>query len=111
MKIKPKGYFVLVEIEPVEETYANSSIVMPETYHKKEVGGRDIGTIISFGPTAFKGFEGCDSPEDWGVKVGDKVEFNRYDGKTPRIGEIDQELANMRIIRDSDIIAGLESDE
>jgi len=109
MKIKPTGYFVLVEVEPVDEKFAGSSFVMPSDVYKKELGGRDIGTIKSFGPIAFKGFEGCDTPEDWGVKVGDKVEFNRYDGKISRAAEIDESLANFRLIKDNDIIATVEN--
>ncbi len=110
MEIKPAGYFVLIEVEPVEETFANSSIVMADDLRKREQGGRDIGTVVSFGPLAFKGFEGCESPEDWGVKVGDKVEFNRYDGKTPRVAELDKTLANLKIIKDNDIIAIVEDE-
>ena len=111
MKIKPAGYFVLIEIEPVEETFANSAIVMAEDSRKKEIGGRDIGTVVSFGPIAFKGFDGCDSPEDWGVKIGDRVEFNMYDGKTPRVSELDKNLENLKLIKDNDIIAIVESDD
>ena len=110
MKIKPTGYYVLVEIEPVEETFSNSSIVMPEDQRKREVGGRDIGKIIAFGPTAYKGFEGCQLPSDWGASIGDMVEFNRYDGKESRAAEIDKSLTNIRYIKDSDII-GVLTDE
>lgn len=104
-KIRPAGYYILVEVEPVEETHENSNIIMVQDERKREAGGRDIGTIIEFGPICFQGYADCKGPADWGVKVGDKVEFNRYDGKTPRLAEIDPELANYRIINDNDIIA------
>ena len=109
MKIKPVGFYVLIEIEPVEETFSNSTIVMPEDQRKREIGGRDIGKVISFGKTAYLGFDGCECPEDWGVKTGDMVEFNRYDGKESRVAEIDKSLINLRYIKDSDIIGIVES--
>lgn len=108
MKIKPTGYFVLIEVEPVKETYNDSVIVMAESERKREFGGRDIGKVLAFGPTAYAGFEGCSNHTEWGVEVGDTVEFNKYDGKVPRVAELDDSLANCRILKDSDIIAVVE---
>jgi len=108
MKIKPCGYYVLVKVEPIETHHKNSIIEMAQNEAKKEHGGREVGEIISFGPVCFKGFEGCDGPEDWGCKVGDLVEFNRYDGKKPAFAETDPTLSDYREINDSDIIAVLE---
>ena len=105
MKIKPTGYYILVEVEAVEETHEGSSILMIQDERKREHGGRDVGVIKEFGPIAFQGYADCKGPEDWGCKVGDKIEFNRYDGKTPRMAENNPELANLRIINDNDIIA------
>ena len=105
MRIDPTGYFVLVEVIEVEETYENTSIIMAKDERSRESGGRDIGHIKAFGPIAYKGFENCDSPADWGVKVGDMVEFRRYDGKVPRHAEMHEEMKNLRILLDSDIIA------
>jgi len=109
MRIRPAGYYILVEVEPVAETHENSSIVMIQDEQKREHGGRDIGTIIEFGPICFQGYADCKRPSDWGCKVGDLVEFNRYDGKTPRLAESNPELANLRIINDNDIIAVMEA--
>ena len=108
MKIKPCGYYILVEVEPIETHYKNSTIAMPEVEAKKEHGGREIGKILAFGPKCFKGFDGCEGPEDWGCAVGDSVEFNRYDGKKPAFADTNGEFDNFRLINDSDIIAVLE---
>lgn len=107
MKIKPKGPWVLVEVTPVEKK-SSGGIVLPEELIKKEHGGRDIGTIKEFGPSAYKNLDGCNSPEEWGVKVGDFVEFRRYDGKIPRLAEDNEEMQNLRLILDRDIIAAME---
>ena len=109
IRIRPTGYYILVEVEAVEETHENSSIIMIQDEQKREAGGRDIGTIVEFGPICFQGYADCKTPKDWGCKVGDKVEFNRYDGKTPRLAESNPELANLRIINDNDIIAVMEA--
>ena len=109
MKIKPTGYHVLVKVDSIDETFKGSSIVMASNEAVREHGGRDTGEVIEFGPTAYLGYEGCKCPEDWGVSVGDKVEFRRYDGKTPRYAEEDESLKEFRLINDGDIIAVLEN--
>lgn len=103
--IKPCGCCVLIEVEPVENTYEGTSLLRPTHETKREFGGRDIGKIISIGPLAFKSLDGCTSAEDWGVKIGDMVEFNRYDGKVPRLSEKDEKYKNYRLIHDNDILA------
>lgn len=101
--ISPCGTTVLVEVEPVEETYEGSSIVRPHNETKREKGGRDIGRIIAFGPYCYQDWK--ITPEQWGCKVGDLVEFNRYDGKVPRLAEVNKQYENYRLISDNDIIA------
>lgn len=85
--IKPTGYYVLVELESIEkDVKSDAGIIL--TTGKDEDRYRNaqcIGTILAFGPMAFKGLQnGCNSPDDWGVEVGNKVEFNSYDGKIPK---------------------------
>ena len=110
MKIRPAGHYVLVEVEPVEETSEGGIVIQTEDSMTREQGGRDIGTIIEFGPIAYKGFADCHGPRQWGVKEGDKVEFSRYDGKVPRLAEDNPDYANLRLICDNDIIAVMEVD-
>ena len=109
--VKPLGHHVLIKIIPVQFKSAGGIILNTKNEQKREEKGRDIGEIISFGPTAYKGFEGCDTPEGWGVKVGDIVELSgRYDGKFSRASEYDKDFSTLRYVNDSDII-GVFSDE
>ena len=72
---------------------------------ERERKGRDLARIIAFGPTAFKGYAGCESPADWGVKDGDIVELStRYDGKFSRAGEYGKQYENYRYVNDQDIM-------
>lgn len=108
MKIKPTGFHILVKVGEISETFENSRIVRPTSEKKREQGGYDVGTVLAFGPICFKGFAHCEGPGDWGVKIGDLVEFSRYDGKIPRYAEVDKDMENLRLITDSDILAVLE---
>ena len=111
MKIRPTGFHVLVKVDSIDETYNGGKILMATNEALREHGGRDVGEVIEFGPTVYLGYEGCKCPEDWqpGLKVGSRVEFRRYDGKTPRYAEEDENLKDFRLINDGDIIAVLES--
>ena len=112
--IKPTGYYVLIEMEEVSqqvtEGVLKGFVMASDTEHEREQAGHDVGIIRALGPTSFSGYEGCDAEtstgraEQWGVKVGDKVEFNRYDGKVPRYPDFE----NFRIIQDHHIIGVIE---
>ena len=66
--VKPLGYNVLVEIIPVQ-IKSDFGIVLSSTNEaERESKGRDLARIIAFGPTAYKGYAGCECPADWGVK-------------------------------------------
>jgi co-chaperonin GroES (HSP10) len=99
-KLRPVGYQVMIEMEEVEETTESGIVIATHTELKREQHGHSIGWIRAFGPICYKGFEGCESPEDFGVQIGDKVEFSRYDGKE----SIVEHLSNYRIIPDVNII-------
>lgn len=102
MKIKPYGYHVLVEVEKVEEVSDAGIILTTKSEHKKEQDGHYFGTVVEFGPTAYKGLQGCDSPEDWGIAKGHYVRFSRYDGVMEADGE-----EVYRLVRDTDIICSM----
>ena len=103
--VLPLGYNVLVEIIPVQ-IESNSGIILSGANEaERERKGRDLARIIAFGPTAFKGYAGCESPADWGVKDGDIVELStRYDGKFSRAGEYGKQYENYRYVNDQDIM-------
>lgn len=83
----PNGYNVLLKIEEVEEVSDGGIILNTKSEGKREQSGHDIGTVVSLGPTSFMAYEGCegDTKEEraakWGVKIGDIVQIERYQGK------------------------------
>jgi len=103
--VKPLGFNVLVKIIPVEVKSKSGIIMMVGDETERERKGRDIAEIIEFGPIAYKGYAGCESSEDWGVKVGDIVELStRYDGKFTRAQEYNEQFKNYRYVSDQDIL-------
>ena len=105
--ITPTGYYILIEMEVVEEISAGGVIMHDSKQLKREQGGHSVGIVRALGHTVYQGFEGVDgrgTKEEraaaWGINIGDKVEFNRYDGKVPN----DTDLENFRIIQDAHII-------
>jgi len=76
----PCGYNVLVRLDDFENKTESGIIIASLTETEKEQGGINSGVILAFGPTAYKGFAGCNGPEDWGVSVGCKVKFEKYAG-------------------------------
>lgn len=110
MKIKPAGYFVLVDVTPVKSTTESGIILSSDTVMKEQMA-EETGTVISFGPTAFVGMRGCEAEgvpayEQWGLKIGDKVEFKRFEGKKSYV----KGYENFRYIPDTHII-GVINDE
>ena len=107
MMLKPTGYYVRVSVEVVEQVSAGGIIKATNIEHTREQDGHDVGVLEALGPTAYSGFQGVDDKAgvteraaQYGLKIGDKVQFNRYDGKVPR----HQEEGNYRIIQDQHII-------
>jgi co-chaperonin GroES (HSP10) len=91
-QIAPLGFNVLIEMVKIKNT-SDGGIYMGDV--EREQDSADVGYIRAFGPIAYHGFNGC-NPNDyppldprykmepyelWGVKVGDKVEYRRHEGK------------------------------
>ena len=105
---KPLGHYVLVKLIPVQFKSTGGIVLMSETEIKKEEGAGDVAEIIAFGPTAYKGFADCETPQDWGVDVGDIVELSgRYDGKKSRLADYNSQHKSLRYIVDDDIVGVL----
>lgn len=105
--IEPTGYYVLVRMKDVEEKSASGIIVSTSKDLQREKAGQSVGQILEIGPRAFRGLSnGCDSAEDWGVKVGDWVEYNSYDGKIPKGGADD----SLRLIADQHIVGKIKDE-
>ena len=105
MKIKPLGFYVLVEVEEVEKI-SEGGIILGDVRREQEAC--EFGCVRGIGPTAYVGFPGCDDggAESWGLKIGDKVEYRRYEGKLSN----HPDMKNHRYIPDSHII-GVINDE
>nr|ASN63651.1 co-chaperonin GroES [uncultured virus] len=88
------GFRVLVEPKHFEEVTEGGIILNVGEDWKREKAATVIGTIVNVGPTAWKGF---DDGVPW-AKVGDKVYYAKYAGKT--IVDGDKEYV---ILNDEDI--------
>lgn len=123
MKIKPLGFYVLVEMVEVEKL-SDGGIVLPTDLVNKEQAATDVGYVRAIGPTAYVGYPGCDestetklnhygckvgsraiSPaEQWGIEVGMKIEYRKFEGKPSAMPGYE----NFRYIPDSHIIGAVE---
>ncbi len=107
MKIKALGFNVIVEMEVVEEV-SEGGIVLPSDLIAKEQDATDVGYIRDIGPTAWDGYPGCDKEgktpaECWGIEIGMKVEYRRFEGKK----SAHPDYPNHRYIPDSHIIGAI----
>lgn len=111
MNIKPCGTYVLVEMEEVEQTTESGIVIATAKELQREQDGHDVGVVRAVGNLCYMGLNGVNddaSPEErasqWGVSIGDRVEFDRYSGK--RLDHPGCEL--FRLIPDNLIMASLE---
>lgn len=106
--ISPLGFYVLIEMDKYENVSDGGIITSTQSEAQREQNAWDVGTVIAFGPRAFQGFHNCEGPEDWGVAIGDRVEYERYQGKASRYDKEGNELPEserrLRYIPDSQII-------
>jgi len=120
--IKPLGFYVVIEMEIVEEVSAGG-IVMPDSLTSKEQDATSIGYVRAIGPTAYHGYPGCDlddeqkaraievgldlGPADkWGLKIGQKIEYRKFEGKKSAV----EGYENYRYIPDSHIIGAIDDE-
>ena len=109
MKIKPVGFYVLVETQLVEEKTAGGILLTKDTA-QKEQSVTEEGILRAVGPTAYSGWEGCKDESkpahvQWGVNIGDKVEFRKFEGKKSVVKDYD----NFRYIPDTHIIGVIDN--
>lgn len=109
MQIRAKGHYVLVEQEPIEETTESGIIIATETLRKQQQEACGRGKIVDIGPTAYKGFAGCNSAEDWGIKIGDWVQFPSHEG-TKALDKSNTVNERLRFIPASKILGAYENE-
>jgi len=119
MKIKPLGFYVLIEMETVRQ---ESVIQLPQELIDKEQDATSIGYVRAIGPTAYCGYPGCEMTEQidldnggwenkdipphkcWGLEIGQKIEYRKFEGKKSSL----KGYENYRYIPDSHIIGAIE---
>lgn len=76
MKMKPKGHYVLIQPDDVEETSDGGILLNVNT--DRELAATTTGTVVAIGPTAWMAYD-YDKPEwaPW-AKVGERVTFVRH---------------------------------
>ena len=104
--IKPLGFYIVIEIPPVEEI-SEGGIILPGELTKKEQASTQTGIVKAIGPTAFIDWAGCTQEgktpaECWGIALDDKVEFRKFEGMTSA------EDDTLRYIPDSHIVGLVE---
>ena len=74
MKIKPLGFYVLIEMDEVESV-STGGIVLSADLVSKEQDATATGRVRAIGPTAYVGYPGCeDDPGKWGPAVAGTVD-------------------------------------
>ena len=82
--LQPLGFYVLVETVEVEDI-SEGGIFLGD--QGREQSAEEAGYLRAIGPTAYRGWEGCEATqmarpyEQWGLAIGDLVEFRAYEGK------------------------------
>lgn len=107
MNLKPTGYYVLVELLAVDQTVTEGALkdfqLTSNAEHQREQTGHDRALVLAIGPTAHLGYEGIDAETaegravQWGYKIGDEVQTDRYQGKEINVPGYE----NYRLITDS----------
>lgn len=109
LKVRPNGFYVLIKMQEVKNV-SDGGIILGDVSHEQD--SCDVGEVLAIGPTAFAGFPACDpseyQPHDprskmtpaeiWGIKVGDKVEFRRHEGKVSTKDSLYRSIPDSMII-------------
>lgn len=99
--IRATGYFVLIELEEVEQKIKEGSlegfVTTSNIEHEREQRGHHKGTVVDIGPLAFAGYSGINNDlssikraDQWGIKIGDTIECGRYAGEMVQKEGIDR---------------------
>ena len=116
--LQPLGFYVLVKVEKVAQMSKEGIYLASDDVLSQEQEANSKGWILAFGPTAYRGFAGhgddgmCSGPGDWGLDIGDYVEFQSYNGILSAFEDTGNEAVKrqktLRIIPDSNIICKVE---
>lgn len=107
-KLHAAGFKIIVQVEAdkAKETAPQvTNIYVPREVEEKEAVGAERGVIVEVG--ALAGKVPGESPEAWGIKVGNIVYFNRYQTHYFKRADGQRYL----IIGDRDILAYIDPEE
>jgi len=110
MKISPKGYFVLVRpdsLEEQDEVYKaakDAGIQFLDNSNDREFAATQTGTVVAIGPTAWRAFDRSDPNWAPWAKVGERVFFQQYVAK--KIVDEDTDEVYF-LMADENILAGV----
>ena len=95
--INPTGYYILIELEEVDEMSEGGIVMYSKDSQEREQRGHHRGVVRSFGPLAFTGYKGIEDSlpveeraKAWGVEVGNTIECGRYAGEMVQKEGIDR---------------------
>jgi co-chaperonin GroES (HSP10) len=103
MKIKPILHRILVKpdrLEDVDQVFGNAhkaGLILEFAEREREQAAIDTGVVVDFGTTVFKDFN-ADNP----LKVGDRVVYAKYGGKSVTHPE---DKVRYVLLNDEDVIA------
>lgn len=99
-QVEPCGYHLLLELLEFEEK-SEGGIVLTQTVVNREQAAMPIGKVLKIGPMAYANHDsGCKSAADWGLEVGDYVQFPSH-----TYMRIAGEKSNLVLVIDYDIKA------
>ncbi len=110
MKISPKGHYVLIKpdsLEEQDEVYKAAKaagIVLDSASTDREFAATQTGTIVAIGNMAWKAFDRSDPDWEQWAKVGERVFFQKFVSKQI-IDEDTQE--EYFLMADENILAGV----
>lgn len=99
---EPKGYKILIAIPKKENTFGNSSILIPEEHRKKEETASIVGLVVKLGEAAYQD-EGK-FPNGPYCKEGDFIIMRAYSGTRFTVKQNDTEQ-EFRLIDDDSVEA------
>lgn len=102
--LTPVEYFVVVELDPVEEKTAGG-IILPTTIQDKDKLSTQEGTLVAVSPHAFSYADNW--PDGSVPQVGQRVLFKRYSGALHE-RTVCGVKRDYRLLNDKDIIAIVE---
>lgn len=95
--VKPDG----LEVDPAYAAAKRAGLALPDhSAIKMDENRVDTGVVLKIGPTAFRAFMKEGDLKEVPLKVGDRVSFAKYAGKTFVNGE-----EKLIVLNDEDVVA------